>query len=188
MTTPTKSSDFDRAYRAPFTVWGDVRIPAEVQNLARQENVQTSLELGCGTGRFTRFMSQQGVRATGVDFSPVAIAKAQKRVAQDSVKPSFIVSNVTHLDALTGPFDISFDVGCFHCLDLQGQCAYISEVSRLLKPGGTHLVWALDAAPSGIRLSPAAVGDVFAPAFELQSARKNRRRLALSHWYWLVRR
>jgi cyclopropane fatty-acyl-phospholipid synthase-like methyltransferase len=188
MTIPTTSSDFDRAYRAPITFWGDVRIPAEVQNLARQENVQTTLELGCGAGRFTRFMAKQGMRATGVDFSPVAIAKAQKRVAQDSVKPNFIVGNVTHLDALTGPFDVSFDVGCFHCLDIQGQRAYMSEVSRLLKSGGTHLFWALDAPPSGIRQSPATVGGVFAPMFELQNARKSRRRLALSHWYWLVRR
>jgi hypothetical protein len=44
-------------------------------------------------------------------FSPVAIAKAQDTVAQDDVRPQFLVGDVTHLDALSGPFDISFDVG-----------------------------------------------------------------------------
>jgi hypothetical protein len=106
-------------------------------------------------------------------FSPVAIAKAQDTVAQDDVRPQFLVGDVTHLDALSGPFDISFDVGCFHCLDPQGQQAYVYEVSHLLRSGGIHLIWALDSAPSGKPLSPTAVKEIFAPDFELQSARKN---------------
>ena len=94
------------------------------------------------------------MRNPGADFSPVAIAKARERVAHDEPRPKFLVGDVTHLDALNGPFDISFDVGCFHCLDFQGQRAYMSEVSRLLKPGSIHLIWALDLSPSNIPLSP----------------------------------
>jgi cyclopropane fatty-acyl-phospholipid synthase-like methyltransferase len=187
MAAPTTRADFDRAYRAPITFWGDVRIPAEVKSLARQRSPGSALELGCGVGRFSRYLAQQGLRVTGVDFSPVAIAEARKRVARDDVRPEFLVGDVTHLDALRGPFDVSFDVGCFHCLDAQGQQAYASEVFRLLEPGGTHLIWALDSAPSDLALSPAAVKELFATGFELQNARKSRRRLARSHWYWLVR-
>lgn len=36
MTVPMKSADFDRAYRAPITFWGDLRIPEELKALARQ--------------------------------------------------------------------------------------------------------------------------------------------------------
>ena len=97
------------------------------------------------------------------------------------------MGDVTHLEALSGPFDFSFDVGCFHCLDPESQPAYVSEVFRLLKPGGTHLIWAMDSAPNDLPLSPAAVKEMFAPRFELQSARESRRRLVRSHWYWLVR-
>ena len=50
---------------------------------------------------------------TGVEFSPFAIAKAQKRVSEDKVRPQFLVGDVTRLDTLRGPFDASFDVGCF---------------------------------------------------------------------------
>ncbi|PTL75571.1 class I SAM-dependent methyltransferase [Vitiosangium sp. GDMCC 1.1324] len=187
MSAPITSADFDRAYRAPITFWGDIRIPKEIQALARQGSPRSSLELGCGVGRFTRYLAQQGLRATGVDFSPVAIAKARARVAQDDVRPEFIVGDVTHLDALSGPYDVSFDVGCFHCFDPQGQRAYVSEVSRLLKPGGIHLIWALDWTPSDMTLSPASMKEIFAPGFELQDATKSRRRLVRSHWYWLVR-
>ncbi|ADO70882.1 class I SAM-dependent methyltransferase [Stigmatella aurantiaca] len=187
MTAPMTSADFDRAYRAPFTFWGDIRIPKEVKALARQGNPRSSLELGCGVGRFTRYLAHQGLRATGVDFSSVAIAQARESVARDSVQPEFLVGDVTRLEALSGPFDFSFDVGCFHCFDPQGQLAYVAEVSRLLKPGGIHLIWALDSTPSDLRLSPTAIQEVFAPCFALRDAQKSRRRLAASHWYWLVR-
>ena len=189
MAAPAKSTDFDHVYRSAvlYWVWTDIRIPQEIKELARQGSPRSVLELGCGLGRFSRYFAQQGVHATGVDFSPVAIATAQKRVAQDDVRPEFVVGDVTHLDALGGPFDASFDVGCFHCLDPQGQRAYVSELSRLLRPGGTHLTWAMDSSPSDLHLSPAAVREVFAPSFRLADARKSRRRLVASHWYWLVR-
>lgn len=188
MMPPDTSSKFDKAYRAPLTMWGDVRVPEEIRTMARMEAGRRVLEFGCGVGRLSRFMTQQGLHATGVDFSPVAIAKARKRVAGDDLKPEFLVGDVTCLDSLEGPFDASFDVGCFHCLNTEGQRAYVSEVSRLLRPGGAHLLWAMDSAPSGIPLSPGAIKSIFVPGFDLQEAQKSRRRFAQSHWYWLIRR
>jgi cyclopropane fatty-acyl-phospholipid synthase-like methyltransferase len=131
-------------------------------------------------------MAQVGLHTLGVDFSPIAIAKARARVAHDALKPSFQVGDVTAL-SLAETFDISFDVGCFHCLGDAQQLAYVAQLSQLLLAGGTHLIWALDRAPSGQRLSGEAIERVFAPAFTLASAEKNRRRLVASHWYWLRR-
>lgn len=182
MAAPTTHADFDRAYSFPLTLWGDIRIPAEIKTLLQRGSPSSVLELGCGVGRYSRYAAQQGLCATGVDFSAVAIANARRRVARDRLRPDFAVGDVTHLDAVTGPFDISFDVGCFHCLDPIQQQRYVSEVHRLLKPGGTHLIWALDAAPSSATLSPATVTEIFAPGFELTNVRKSRRRIAVSHW------
>src|ERR1700761_4172183 len=126
MKAPTTSADFDRAYRAPLTPWGDVRIPPQLKELVRGRT--SALELGCGLGRFSRWVAQQGVRATGVDFSPVAIAKAQASVAGDPTPPRYVVGDVTRLPALDGPYDASFDVGCFHCLDGEGQARYVAGV------------------------------------------------------------
>jgi 2-polyprenyl-3-methyl-5-hydroxy-6-metoxy-1,4-benzoquinol methylase len=187
MDAPTNRVAFDRAYRFPITFWGDVRIPPEVKALVRQRSDHSALELGCGLGRFSRYMAQQGLRVTGVDFSQVAIARAKDKAARDSVRPDFFVGDVTHLKALSGPFDVSLDVGCFHCLESQAQRAYVAEVSRLLKPSATHLIWAIDQAPGDAHLTPVAMREIFAPAFALEKARESRRRLVRSHWYWLVR-
>jgi cyclopropane fatty-acyl-phospholipid synthase-like methyltransferase len=187
MNAPTQSADFDHAYRALFTMWGDVRIPVEIAALAREGQPRSALELGCGVGRISRYLAQSGLSVTGVDFSPVAIAKARERVARDDVRPEFLTGDVTHLDSLQGPFDISVDVGCFHCLDPERQRAYVSEIGRLLRPGGTHLIWALDHAPSDLNLSPGRMSEVFLSHFVLRNSKKSRRRLVASHWYWLER-
>ena len=187
MTTPTTATDFDRAYRSPISLWGDIRRPAAVRRLADQTPFGRCLELGCGVGRLSRFMAQQGLAVTGVDFSPVAIAKARERVAKDDRQPEFLVGDVADLDALSGPFDLSYDVGCFHCLGPEARASYVSTVSRLLRSGGIHLVWALDATPSGTPLSPLVIEEMFARDFKLRDARTSRRRLARSHWYWLTR-
>jgi hypothetical protein len=55
MAVPTKSTDFDRAYRSIMHwVWGDIRVPQEIKELARQGSPRSALELGCGLGRFSR--------------------------------------------------------------------------------------------------------------------------------------
>jgi ubiquinone/menaquinone biosynthesis C-methylase UbiE len=184
---PGKSEYFDKAYRAPITFWGDVRIPKELKDLVETYKPKTSLELGCGLGRFSAFMAEQGIKATGIDFSSVAIEKAKKRVANAERKPTFMVGDVTNLGMIIEQFDVSFDIGCFHCLDIDDQQKYISEIYRLLKPGAAHLLWTMDRAPNEMMLNPNYIAKVFKNCFELVNSKFSRRRIISSHWYWLVR-
>lgn len=186
MHPPANSVEFDRAYRSVLTpwIWTDFRIPEELKQLVAEVRPVCSLELGCGLGKYSRYLAQRGVLAVGVDFSQVAIDRAQATAIAGN--PQFIVGDVTRL-GLNVSFDISFDVGCFHCLPEQEQQAYAAEVFRLLKPGGTHLMWALDTAPSDIALSPEYIAQAFSSGFTLRQARTSRRRLVASHWYWLTR-
>jgi len=184
---PTTNKDFDKAYNAQITFWGDIRIPKELKELVETCNPKTSLELGCGLGRFSIYMAEQGIKATGVDFSSVAIEKAKKRVANSEHKPTFLVGDVTNLEMFNEQFDISFDVGCFHCLNGEGQQKYVSEIYRLLKPGATHLIWALDSAPSDIKITPDYIAKTFENGFQLVNSMFSRRRIIASHWYWLAR-
>jgi ubiquinone/menaquinone biosynthesis C-methylase UbiE len=183
---PVKNEYFNKAYSAPITFWGDVRIPKELKELVETYKPKNSLELGCGLGRFSSYMADQGLNATCVDFSSVAIDKAKKRVVNAEHKPTFIVGDVTNLEMINEQFDVSFDIGCFHCLNEQEQQKYVSEVYRLLKPGATHLIWAMDSSPSDIKLSPNYIARVFANRFQLANAKSSRRRIIASHFYWLV--
>jgi len=187
-TAPSTSEQFNKVYSSPLApwAWGDIRIPKELIELVKTNNPKTSLEFGCGLGRFSRFMVNQGIQTTGVDFSSVAIENAMKRVANDKYKPTYIVGDVTNLGTIKQLFDISYDIGCFHCLNEDGQQKYVSEVYRLLKPGGQHLIWALDKAPSNIILDPDYISKTFETRFQLVDSKFSRRRIIASHWYWLV--
>ena len=185
----TTGEEFDKVYRSFIgpLIWTDSRIPKELKEIVELNNPKTSLELGCGLGIFSSFMASQGIKATGVDFSSVAIEKANKRVANNTDKPVYIVGDVTNLEIINKQFDVSYDVGCFHCLNEESQQKYVSEIYRLLKPGATHLIWALDSSPSGIKLSPDYIAKQFENNFQLKKSTFSRRRIAASHWYWLVR-
>ena len=186
---PSTSNEFDKVYNSAFAhwMWSDTRIPKELKALVECYHPKNSLELGCGLGRFSSYMTIQGINATGVDFSPIAIAKANKRIAATIPKPTLIEGDVTNLKALQEPFDVAFDVGCFHCLNETAQQKYAATIYRLLKPCAVLLIWAIDNSPSGIKLSPDIIVKVFEKGFQLTNSKFSRRRIIASHWYWLVR-
>jgi len=185
---PSNSVEFDKVYSSKIAhwIWSDVRIPKQLVELVNLNNPKNSLELGCGLGRFSTYMAERGIKATSVDFSSVAIEKAKKRIAGNDNKPIFIVGDVTDLEMLTEPFDISFDIGCFHCLNEQNQQKYVSEVYRLLKPGAVHLIWALDQSPADIKIDSDYIAKIFENRFMLVNSAVSRRRIIASHWYWLA--
>jgi hypothetical protein len=41
---PVTKDDFNKAYNAPITMWGDIRIPKELKELVETYNPKTSLE------------------------------------------------------------------------------------------------------------------------------------------------
>jgi ubiquinone/menaquinone biosynthesis C-methylase UbiE len=187
---PSSSKEFDKVYKSAFKhwIWTDTRIPKELIELVKQKKPKTSLEFGCGIGRFSTYLAEQGIEATGVDFSATAVEKANKRVSQKQQKPTLIVGDVTNLAMLNQPFDVAIDVGCFHCLNETAQKKYVNEAFRLLNPGSTLLIWALDNSPISIKFTPNYIQQVFGEYFQLDNSKFSRRRIASSHWYWLTRK
>lgn len=89
------------------------------------------LDLCCGQGTLTAAIAKNGARVTGLDFSPEMIARA-KVTAPDA--------NIVEGNATAMPFeDARFDkVVCnFGMMHIADQPKALSEVRRVLKPGGT---------------------------------------------------
>ncbi len=185
---PSNNKEFDKAYSSiAHWAWSDIRIPRELKQFIKENEPENSLELGCGLGKFSIFMAENGVKATGVDFSSVAIEKAKNNAEGKKGKVDFMVGDVTNLAHITDQFDVAFDVGCFHCLNEKGQAKYVEEVYRLLKPGGKLLLWALDNSPGDIKLNSDQISKIFGSRFELTQSKFSGRRVIFvsSHWYWL---
>jgi SAM-dependent methyltransferase len=139
---------YDQIYRRGATRWdtGHVDILADVQRLI--DSVHTSspsraLDLGCGTGTMAIYLAQHDWQVIGVDFSSVAIATARTK-ASGITRVTFIEGDVSRLPAVGvhGPFDLAYDLGCYHSLPTGRRVAYVRELVQMLRPGGLFLLWA----------------------------------------------
>lgn len=109
------------------------------------------LEVGCGPGHLsTRLARDHGVGVTGLDLDPAMVARARANAERSAVvgpRPSFVEGDVASL-----PFDdSSFDlvVSTFSMHHWSDPRAGLSEIARVLRPGGRLLMWDLTA---GLRL------------------------------------
>ena len=102
-----------------------------------------ALDLGCGTGTNAITLAQHGWQVTGVDFAWRAIQIARRKAGAAGMRVDFRLADVTRLDWLRGPFDLIFDLGCFHGLSASGRSAYARHIQRLLSPTGAFLLYVM---------------------------------------------
>ena len=69
--------------------------------LARFPEARTLLEVGCGTGHFTRWFEAQGLRATGLDISAAMMAEAARLGTEVCVR-----GDALQLPFANGAFDL----------------------------------------------------------------------------------
>lgn len=97
------------------------------------------LDLGCGTGRFSRWFVEQGAQVTGIDFSndSLAIAKDQS----DGVNPSYIHASVFELSE-KNIYDVIFIWGVLSvaCKDRQQLVSVLENVRASLREDGCLLL------------------------------------------------
>jgi ubiquinone/menaquinone biosynthesis C-methylase UbiE len=89
------------------------------------------LELGCGTGYFTKELTRLNIHITAIDISPELIEEAKKEITAENV--SFQIQNACQMDYGNDQFDAVIGSSVLHHLEI-GKA--VSEISRVLKPGG----------------------------------------------------
>ncbi len=97
------------------------------------------LEVGCGTGRNTKFLADRGAKVTGVDFSEKAVARARERF--EGEPPFFRVQSVFAIDD-DGRFDlvVSWGTLTIACRERAQLEDVMRRLRRALKPGGRVLL------------------------------------------------
>jgi 2-polyprenyl-3-methyl-5-hydroxy-6-metoxy-1,4-benzoquinol methylase len=91
------------------------------------------LDIGCGGGRNSRWLAEQGATVEGIDLAAPLL---------DSVRAAMPESvTLTALDVLRDPlpagqFDFVYDSGCFHHIAPHRRITYLDRVLPLVRPGG----------------------------------------------------
>ncbi len=89
------------------------------------------LELGCGTGYYTKELLQSGARICAIDISPDLLAIARSNIHAERV--SFVQANAYSMGFEDNLFDSVVGSSVLHHLDIDRA---MHEVFRVLKPGG----------------------------------------------------
>lgn len=96
----------------------------------RQE--QRVLELGCGTGYFTRELAVTGAQITAIDISPELLEKARQECSFANAR--FEIQNAYAMTFSNETFDSVVGSSVLHHLEIDQALA---EIYRVLRPGGT---------------------------------------------------
>ena len=184
-------------YTAGEVPWDSPTPPPEVIDLVKQLTPNRALDLGCGYGRTSIYLAQQGWQVDGVDFVAPAIAEAKHRAKKAEVSVNFQQADVTNLAHLSGPYQLAIDVGCAHALNEAQLNQYRDELARLLDSEAHYLLF--------VRLAKADNGDdgprgidegllraIFSDGFSLDKAEYGETNMAdgggwASGWFWFRR-
>jgi SAM-dependent methyltransferase len=150
--------------------WDSGISPPELFEFIAQHSPGRAIDLGCGTGTNVITLLQRGWQVTGIDFAPRAISLARRKLKRAGVQADLRIGDVTRLDGIRGPFDLALDIGCFH--GLPSQAAYLSQLTRLLAPGGHWLMYGrlkTEAADSPVGLTPESLNLIASTGLELVS-------------------
>lgn len=121
--------------------WDTGVSPPELLEFIDTHRPGRAIDIGCGTGTNVVALAKAGWQVTGVDFAPRAIGLARRKIAQAGVQAEVAIEDATRLEGIRGPFDLAFDLGCFHTIPQDGRKRYMEQLDRLLAPNGFWLMY-----------------------------------------------
>ena len=131
------SATWDERYGVEDFVWKtepNQFLVAEVVDLAPGR----ALDLACGEGRNSVWLAERGWQVTGVDFSPVGLAKAGRLAKEHGVEVDGVEADVVEWDPPGAIFDLVI-VFYLH-LPATKRRRVLAHAQGALAPGGTLLV------------------------------------------------
>lgn len=111
----------------------DVLLDAEIKRLPPGASI---LDAGCGTGHYVARLREQGFDARGMEPAP-----AMREIATSLNGPEIISDGViTALPYEDASFDLVLSIEVFRYLAREDNLQGLSEVMRVLKPGGVAFI------------------------------------------------
>jgi ubiquinone/menaquinone biosynthesis C-methylase UbiE len=121
--------------------WDTGVSPPELIDFLQNHKPGRAIDIGCGTGTNVITLANTGWSVVGVDFAPRAIKLARQKANKAGLQAEFLVRDATKLQEVSGPFDLAFDLGCFHGIPSEGRAKYLQQLQRILAPGGFWLMY-----------------------------------------------
>jgi tellurite methyltransferase len=141
--------DYATAHQAWDNRWADEIIrqdwikpePLVVDSLPFlvQRNVWTVLDIGCGIGRHAIYLAGHGFEVTGIDLSESGLDTARQTTREAGVAVDYRPGDFTDLPVDANSVDLAIAWNVIYHGDERVVQQAISEIQRVLKPGGLFL-------------------------------------------------
>jgi SAM-dependent methyltransferase len=132
-----------------------------------------ALDTCCGAGTNDIYLARKGFAVSAMDISPTAVGLAEETARRAGVEIDFRVGSFLDLPHASSVFDFVLDSGCFHHVQPQDREQYISEVRRVLGPGGKYLLICFSDrnGPAWNHFAEEDIGELFSGSFDILWAR-----------------
>lgn len=125
----------ERNWKQADPTWGIWGLPeSELRLLPETMGGMDAIELGCGTGYVSAWMTRRGARVVGIDNSRRQLATAGRLAGEHGLEIAFIHGNAEAVPYPAGSFD--FAVSEYGAAIWCDPYLWIPEAHRLLRPGG----------------------------------------------------
>jgi SAM-dependent methyltransferase len=133
--------DWERVYRDK----GDLGLPVlplvrRAARLFRERGYRRVLDLACGTGRHSLYLARRGFEVYATDNAATAIEITKDKAARAGLTVTGAVHDMRDIPFGDGFFDALICVWSIHHGRLADIRRTVSEVYRVLRPGGTVVV------------------------------------------------
>ena len=133
------SRSYQAAHREELegdVLWGPSMPPEKVLHILGESVAgKEILEIACGGGQSAVYLTEQGARVTGVDFSSAQLEHARSFAKSKRANVRFIESNAEDLSMLSdSSFDIAFSAYALGFVERISEA--FREARRVLRPGG----------------------------------------------------
>lgn len=132
-----RREDWDRRYAETELLWSAEPNRFLVAEAATLQPGR-ALDLACGEGRNALWLAELGWRVTAVDFSPVAIDKAQARAAREGRDVDFLCADLLAYEPEPSAFDLVLLL--YLQLPADERRLVLTRAAAALAPGGTFLL------------------------------------------------
>lgn len=98
-----------------------------------------ALEVGCGTGIDSIWLSQQGFQTSAIDFSPIAIDMANENAIKHKAEVDFQICDFINDKLKVNEYGLVFDRGVFHGFEEDERQKFVKRISYVLEENGLWL-------------------------------------------------
>ena len=128
--------DFENGGKAWASLKDDIH-PTFISFLKKNKFVKKSvLDLGCGEGKYLKFLKELGFKVAGIDSSPTAIKMAKKKLGKDA---KLILGDMYSVD-LPNDFDLIISVASIQHSDKPSIEKLIYKIHKSLSSKGNFFI------------------------------------------------